>query len=133
MKTLLAAAAVALVVAQGAAAEVVARGVQDGMLTTTRAGRPVVAYVRGTSLAVATRTAPRRWRTVRAATLARGSTVVALESGAAGTVVVVESADERRLLVVRQAGPGWAVTQLAVNLPAGTTVGWPGLVLDPHG
>lgn len=133
MRTLLAAAALALVVAQGAAAEVVARGVQDGMLTTTRAGRPVVGYVRGASVRVATRTGPRRWRTARAATVARGSTVVALESGAAGTVAVVESADERRLLLVRQAGPGWAVTELAGRLPAGTTLGWPGLALDPQG
>jgi hypothetical protein len=133
MRALLAAAALALVVAEAAAGEVVARGVQDGMLTTTPAGRPVVAYVRGASLRVATRTAPRRWRIARAATVARGSSVVALESGAAGTVAVVESADERRLLLVRQAGPGWAVTQLAGGLPAGTTVGWPGLTLDPRG
>ena len=133
MKALLAAAALALVVAEGAAGEVVARGVQDGLVTTTRAGRPLVAYVRGTSLSVATRTGPRRWRTTRAATVARGSSVVALESGAAGTVAVVESADERRLLLVRQAGPGWAVTALTGRLRAGTTLGWPGLVLDPHG
>jgi len=133
MRMLLAAAALALVVAEGAAGELVARGVQDGMLTTTRGGHPVVAYVRGTSLRIATRTAPSRWRATRAATVARGSTVVALASGAAGTVVVVESADERRLVLVRQAGPGWAVTQLAGRLPAGTTLGWPGLVLDQHG
>jgi hypothetical protein len=97
----------ALVVAGSAAAEVVAPGVQDGMLATTHVGRPVVAYVRGTSLAVATRTAPHRWRTVRAAAVARGSKVVALETGAAGTVVLAQSADARRLLLVRQAGPGW--------------------------
>jgi hypothetical protein len=123
----------ALVVAGSAAAEVVAPGVQDGMLATTHVGRPVVAYVRGTSLAVATRTAPHRWRTVRAAAVARGSKVVALETGAAGTVVLAQSADARRLLLVRQAGPGWAVTELAGRLPAGTSLGRPGLALDPQG
>ena len=75
MRTLLVAAAAGLLLAEGAAAEVVARGVQDGMLATTRAGRPVVAYIRGPSLAVATRTGAHRWRTVRAAAVTRGSTV----------------------------------------------------------
>jgi hypothetical protein len=133
VRTLLVAAAAALLLAEGAAAEVVARGVQDGTLATTRAGRPVVAYIRGTSLSVATRTGVRRWRTVRAAAVARGSTVAALESGAAGTVVLVQSADARRLQLVRRAGPGWAVTELAGRLSAGTTLGPPGLALDPHG
>ena len=87
MRMLLAAAALALVVAEGAAGELVARGVQDGMLTTTRGGHPVVAYVRGTSLRIATRTAPSRWRATRAATVARGSTVVALASGAVSVVM----------------------------------------------
>ena len=133
MRRLLVAGALALGVAGGASAEVVAPGVQDGQLATTRTGRPVVAYVRGTSLAVATRTGARRWRTVRAAAVGRGSTVAALEAGAAGTVAVVQSADARRLLLVRQAGPGWAVTELAGRLPAGTTLGWPGLAFDPKG
>jgi hypothetical protein len=125
--------ALALVVAGGASAEVVAPGVKDGQLATTRTGRPVVAYVRGTSLAVATRTGARRWRTVRAAAVARGSMVAALEAGVAGTVAVIRSADARRLLLVRQAGPGWAVTELAGRLPAGTSLGWPGLALDARG
>ena len=133
MRRLLLAGALALVVAGGASAEVVAPGVQDGMLATTRAGRPVVAYVLGTSLTIATRTGMRRWRTTRAASVARGSTVVALEAGAAGTVAVVQTADARRLLLVRQAGPGWAVTDLAGRLPTGTKLGWPGLALDLHG
>ena len=34
---------------------------------------------------------------------------------------------------MRQAGPGWAVTELGGRLPAGTTLGWPGLALDAHG
>jgi hypothetical protein len=133
VRRLLLAGALSLVLAGSASAEVVAPGVQDGQLATTRAGRPVVAYVRGTSLAVAIRTGAHRWRTTRPASVARGSTVVALEAGAAGTVAVVQSADARRLLLVRQAGPGWAVTELAGRLPAGTTLGWPGLALDAHG
>jgi len=133
VRTLLVAAATALLLAEGAAGEVVARGVQDGNLATTRAGRPVVAYIRGTSLTIATRTGARRWRTVRAAGVTRGSTVAALQSGAAGTVVLVQSPDARRLQLVRQVGPGWVVTELAGRLPAGTTLGPPGLALDPHG
>jgi hypothetical protein len=133
VRRLLLAVALALVVAGGASAEVVAPGVQDGMLATTRAGRPVVAYVRGTSLSIAVRTGAHRWRTMRAASVARSSSVVALEAGAAGTVAVVQTADARRLLLVRQAGPGWAVTNLAGRLPTGTKLGWPGLALDPQG
>jgi len=133
VRTLLVAAAAGLLLAEGAAAEVVARGVQDGMLATTRAGRPAVAYIRGPSLAVATRTGAHRWRTVRAAAVTRGSTVAALESGTAGTVVLVQSADARRLQLVRQVGPGWAVTELAGRLAIGTSLGPPGLALDPHG
>ena len=122
-----------LALAANVSAEVVAPGVQDGMLATTHSGRPVVAYVRGTSLAVATRTGAHRWRTTRAAAVSRGSKVVALEVGAAGTVALVQSADARRLLLVRQAGPGWAVIDFAGRLPAGTTLGRPGLALDPKG
>lgn len=123
----------ALAFAANAEAEVVAPGVQGGMLATTRAGRPVVAYVRATSLAIATRSSTYRWRTTRAAAVSRGSTVVALKAGAAGTVALVQSADARRLVLVRQAGPGWSVIELAGRLPAGTTLGWPGLALDPRG
>ena len=133
MRSLLVAAVLSLVLAGGASAEVVARGVQDGMLATTRAGRPVVAYVRGTSLPVATRIAAHRWRIARAASVTRGSTVVGLETGVAGTMVLAQSADARRLLLVRQAGPGWRATDLAGHLPAGTTLGPPGLALDPQG
>jgi hypothetical protein len=133
VRRLLLAGGLSLALAGSASAEVVAPGVQDGQLATTRAGRPVVAYVRGTSLAVATRIGANRWRTTRPASVSRGSTVAALEAGAAGTVAVVQSADARRLQLVRQAGPGWAVTELAGRLPAGTTLGWPGLALDPNG
>jgi hypothetical protein len=133
VRRLLLAGALSLVVAGGASAEVVAPGVHDGMLTTSRSGRPVVAYVRGTSLSVSTRDGARRWRTARAAAVTRGSSVVALEAGAAGTVALVQSADARRLLLVRQAGPGWAVKDLAGRLPNGTTLGWPGLALDAKG
>ena len=131
MRRLLLAGALSLVLAGSASAEVVAPGVQDGQLAMTRAGKPVVAYVRGTSLAIATRIGVNRWRTTRPASVSRGSTVVALEAGAAGTVALVQSADARRLLLVRQAGPGWAVTQLGGRLPFGTSFGWPGLALEP--
>ncbi|MFL5923741.1 MAG: hypothetical protein ACJ74S_07200 [Gaiellaceae bacterium] len=133
MRRLLLAGALSLVVAGGASAEVVAPGVHDGMLATSRSGRPVVAYVRGTTLVVATRDGARRWRTTQVAAVGRGSSLVALEAGAAGTVALVQSADARRLVLVRQAGPGWAVTELAARLSAGTTLGWPGLALDPKG
>ena len=132
MRRLLLAGALSLVLAGSASAEVVAPGVQDGQLAMTRAGKPVVAYVRGTSLAIATRMGVNRWRTTRPASVSRGSTVVALEAGAAGTVALVQSADARRLLLVRQAGPGWAVTQLGGRFPVGTTFGWPGLALEPR-
>jgi len=46
-------------------------------------------------------------------------------------VALVQSADARRLVLVRQAGPGWAVTQLGGRLPVGTSFGWPGLALEP--
>jgi hypothetical protein len=133
VRRLLLAFVLALVVAGSASAEVVAPGVQAGLLATTQAGRPVVAYVRGTSLAIATRSTAHRWRTTRAAAVSRGSTVVALAAGAAGIVAVAQSVDSRRLLLVRQSGPGWAVTDLAGRLPAGTSLGWPGLALDAHG
>ena len=133
MRRLLLAGGISLVLAGSASAEVVAPGVQDGQLAMTRAGKPVVAYVRGTSLVIATRTGANRWRTTRPASVSRGSTVVALEAGAAGTVALVQSADSRRLLLVRQAGPGWAVKQLGGSLPTGTTLGRPGLALDPKG
>jgi hypothetical protein len=131
VRRLLLAGALSLVLAGSASAEVVAPGVQDGQLAMTRAGKPVVAYVRGTSLAIATRMGVNRWRTTRPASVSRGSTVVALEAGAAGTVALVQSADARRLLLVRQAGPGWAVTQLGGRLPVGTSFGWAGLALEP--
>jgi hypothetical protein len=48
VRRLLLAGALSLVLAGSASAEVVVPGVQDGQLATTRTGRPVVAYVRGT-------------------------------------------------------------------------------------
>jgi len=125
--------AVALVAAGGASGEVVARGIQDGMLALAPNGRPVVAYVRGTRLEVATRVSSRHWRTGRAASVSTGSKLVALAVGAAGPVALVESADERTLVLVRRAGPGWRARQLAGSLPPGVSLGWPGLALDRHG
>ncbi|MGB2954079.1 MAG: hypothetical protein WBB74_11920, partial [Gaiellaceae bacterium] len=65
--------AVGLAVTGGASAELVAPRVQDGSLTLAPGGTPLVAYVSGNSLQIATRTAPGRWRTERAGSVAAGS------------------------------------------------------------
>ena len=54
-------AAIALVTAGGASAEVVARGVQDGFLALDAKGAPSVAWVRNSTLFVAERPATDRW------------------------------------------------------------------------
>jgi hypothetical protein len=133
VKLLAAAAVPALVFAGGAQAELVARHVQDGMLTRGPGGKPLVAYVRGGSLEVAERTAPGRWHSSRAAAVAPRTKLVAFASGAAGPVALVERADGRTLTLVRLSGAGWISTRVAGGLPSGTSMGWPGLVLDRHG
>ena len=55
-------AAIALVTAGGASAEVVARGVQDGLLALDAKGTPSVAWVHNSTLFVATRPGPHRGR-----------------------------------------------------------------------
>ena len=130
-------AAAALVLALGlagaASAEVVAPGIADGMLALGPGGRPYVAYVHGTTLEVATRAAPGRWRRSTAASVSNGSTLVAFAVGRAGPVALVQGADARTLALVRRAVPGWRMTQLAGSLPYGVTLGWPGLALDRYG
>jgi hypothetical protein len=124
----------ALVSAGGASAgEVVARGVQDGMLALGPRGTPWVAYVRGPKVVFARRVARGRWRAQEAGAASRGSTVMDLAVGAAGPVALVQSADDRRLLLVRRRSVGWQTIQVAAGLPARVHLGWPGLVLNRSG
>ena len=116
-----------------AAAEVVARGVHDGSLALDAKGTPYVAYVRGTSLVVATRTAPHRWRAQVADSVSAGSQVMAFAVGRAGPVALVMSADSRRLNVVRKRLLGWQSFRLSAKLGRNGFLGWPGLTLDRAG
>jgi hypothetical protein len=127
------ASAFALVFAGGASAEVVAHGVQDGLLALNGKGSPSVAFVRGTTLVIASRAGPRRWTTARAATVTSGSSVVAFAIGAAGPVALVQSADQRRLQLVRARSVGWQTILLAGGLPAQVRLGWPGLAVSRSG
>ena len=79
-------AAIALVTAGGASAEVVARGVQDGLLALDAKGTPSVAWVHNSTLFVATRTGPGQWTRTATASVPAGSSAVAFEIGAAGPV-----------------------------------------------
>jgi hypothetical protein len=124
---------VAFALATGASAEVVAPGIQDGMLAVTPNGMPLVAYVRGTSLLVAVRTSPGRWHTTRARTVAGGSTLVAFAAGPDGPVALVRGAAERTLVLVRRRSQSWGATPLGGRLPAATALGWPGLALGRRG
>jgi hypothetical protein len=123
----------ALVVAPGASAEIVARGVQDGMLSSASNGQPVVAYVHGSSFVVSTRVAANRWRAERVATVQGGSEVVGLTAGATGPVALVERGDLRKLTLYRRVGFGWQAVSLGGALPANVRLGLPGLVLDGQG
>jgi hypothetical protein len=124
---------IAFALAGGAEAQVVAPGVQDGMLAVAPKGTPFVAYVRGSSLMVAARAPNGQWRTTRAAAVARGSSLVAFAAGAAGPVALVRGASERTILLIRRGPREWRATPLVKPLPASISVGWPGLVLDPRG
>src|SRR5256885_3589526 len=123
----------ALVVAPGASAEIVARGLQDGMLAFGSNGPPAVGYVRGSSFIVSTRVAPTRWRAERVATVQGGSEVVALTVGATGPVALVERGDLRKLTLYRRLGFAWQAVKLGGALPAHVRMGLPGLVLDGQG
>jgi hypothetical protein len=125
--------ALALVAAESASAEIVARGVRDGLLALGPKGTPSVAFVRGTKVVVSTRLAKRKWQAASAATVTSGSQVMAFAVGRAGPVALVQSADNRRLFLVRRHGVGWQTVRVAGGLPAGVMLGWPGLVLDRKG
>src|SRR6266542_3942754 len=122
-------AAVALVLAGGASAQVVAPHVQDGELAVAPDGTPFVAYVRASTLRIASRAGNGRWRTRRAASVTPGSALVAFDAGRAGPVAVLLGPDERSLVLVQARRR----RQLAAGLPAGVSLGWPGLALDAKG
>jgi hypothetical protein len=126
-------AAIALVFAGGASAELVARGVQDGFLALNGKAVPSVAFVRGPTLFVSTRSATGKWTASAAASVSPGSTVTAFKVGAAGPVVLVESADVRTLLLVRRRSVGWQTIRLARVAAPRLRLGWPGLALDRAG
>lgn len=125
-------AAIALVTAGGASAEVVARGVQDGLLALDAKGAPSVAWVHNSTLFLATRTAPGRWTRSATATVPAGSSVMALEIGAAGPVLVAQSGDDRTMVLVRRRSIGWETVRIA-KVGALFRLGWPGLALDRNG
>src|SRR5205807_1866645 len=114
-------------------ADVVARGVHDGSRALDAKGTPSVAYMRGKSLIVATRTASGRWRAEVADSVSPGSQVMAFEVGAVGPVVLTLSGDNRRLTLVRRRFVGWQSIQLNGRLGPNGLLGWPGLALDRGG
>src|SRR5215210_1165914 len=125
--------ALALVAASGATAETVAPGVQDGLLALDGKGRPSVAFVRGTSFVIATRSRRGRWASVKPAAVTRGSNVMAFTVGRSGPVALVQSADERTLLLVRRRSVGWQTLRINGALPPQVRLGWPGLALGRGG
>jgi hypothetical protein len=125
--------ALGLVVVGGASGEVVARGVQDGMLALGSKGRPFVAYVRGTRVVISIRASTRRWRGETVGSASRGSRVMAFGVGASGPVAVIQNADGRSLVLVRRHGAGWQAIRLVSRLPAQISLGWPGLAFDRRG
>jgi hypothetical protein len=124
--------AVTLVTASGASAEVVARGVEDGLLALGAKG-PSVAFVRGPALVVSSRSPNGRWTEAKAATVAPGSSVMAFEIGRTGPVALVESGDSRSLSLVRRKSVGWQTIRVVGRLPATVRLGWPGLALNRSG
>jgi hypothetical protein len=123
----------ALAFAPPAPAELVARGIRDGLLALDVKGTPYVAYVRGRNLIVSLRSANGRWRATTVDTVSPRSQVMAFEVGSAGPVVLALSADNKRLELVRQRQPGWQAIRLNARLGTHGSLGWPGLTLDRTG
>jgi hypothetical protein len=123
----------ALVVAPGASAEIVARGVQDGSLSLAANGQPVVAYIKGRSFVISTRVGQARWQAQRVGTVAAGSEVVAFKIGPAGPVALVERGDLRKLTLYRRNGFAWQAVKLGGALPGHVQLGLPGLAFDTQG
>src|SRR3954465_12948315 len=139
LRTAACVAAIALVTAGGASAEMVARGIQDGLLALDAKGAPSVAWVHHSTLFVATRTGPHRWTRTATASVPAGSSAVAFEIGAAGPVILVQSGDDRTVELVRPRSLGWerirggGETIRVAKGGALFRVGWPGLALDRQG
>src|SRR4051794_32246668 len=125
-------AAIGLVTAGGVSAEMVARGIQDGLLALDAKGGPSVAWVHHSTLFVATRTAPHRWTRTATASVPAGSSAVAFEIVAAGPVMLVQSGDDRTVALVRPRSVGWETIRL-IKVGALFRVGWPGPAPDPRG
>jgi hypothetical protein len=121
------------VVSGPASAEIVVRGVRDGVLALDVKGTPYVAYVRGKSLMVSVRSTNGRWHAAKADTVSAGSQVMAFEVGAAGPVVLVVGADNRRLVLVRRHLVGWQAIRLNARFGVHGLLGWPGLALERGG
>src|SRR5919198_49420 len=96
-----AARALAAVGAERASAQIVARGVQNGMLALDPRGTPFVAYTRGQSAFVAGRGAKGSWRTVKVGAVFGGSRIMAFAVGPKGPVVLVQRMDGRNLVLIR--------------------------------
>ena len=125
-------AAIALITAGGASAEVVARGIQDGLLALDAKGAPEVAWVHHSTLFIGTRPGPHRWVRAATASVPPGSSAVAFEIGAAGPVALVQSGDDRTIELVRRRSVGWQTIRIA-KVGALFRLGWPGLALDRKG
>ena len=82
-------AAIALVTAGGASAEVVARGVQDGLLALDAKGTPSVAWVHHSTLFVGTRAPTGTWTRKATATVPPGSIAPLRYSGRSGRMAAV--------------------------------------------
>src|SRR3954471_3509833 len=132
LRTAACVAAIALVTAGGASAEMVARGIQDGLLALDAKGGPSVAWVHHSTLFLATRTGPHRWTRTATASVPAGSSAVAFEIGAAGPVILVQSGDDRTVELVRPRSIGWETIRVA-KVGALFRVGLPGLPPAPPG
>ncbi|HEX6702209.1 MAG TPA: hypothetical protein VF101_15885 [Gaiellaceae bacterium] len=125
-------AACALVAPAVARAELVAPGVASGALAVARDGSPFVAYVRGRSLFLTTRTSG--WRSERAAVLPAAGTVAGIAVDGSGRVAVLaEGADGRWLVLYERSGKLVRFTSLLPRLAAGARIGRAGLAFDRRG
>src|SRR4051795_5634800 len=107
LRTAACVAAIALVTAGGASAEMVARGIQDGLLALDAKGSPSVVWVHHSTLFLATRSGPHRWTRTATASVPAGASAVAFRSGVAGPVMLVQSGDDRTVELVRRQSVGW--------------------------
>jgi hypothetical protein len=133
MKFAVVAVAVALAAPAGASAELVARGVPDGLLAVAPGGAPSVAFARGENVFVSTRVGRDRWHAKQVARVARGSTLASFAAGVAGPALLVLGPDDRSLTVVHRVARTWRSTRIVARLGAGVVLGWPGLTFDRDG